>query len=57
MALSVGVSYGETCVEVQFDTDHHSPEVLTDLCMRAAQTLLGTLHALDEMAEQQHEET
>jgi hypothetical protein len=43
------VSYGDLCVEADFEADHYSPDVVEDLTTRCCSAVLATLRAMWEM--------
>jgi hypothetical protein len=50
--ISVRVAYGDLVVDVDFETDHYSAEVVEDLTTRCASALLATLQHLKIQAQQ-----
>ena len=46
--IRVSVTYGDLCVEADFEADHYSPDVVEDLTTRCCTAILATLrHLLD----------
>lgn len=41
--IRVSVTYGELCVEADFEVDHYSPDVVEDLTTRCCTAILATL--------------
>ncbi len=50
--IRVSVTYGELCVEADFEVDHYSPDVVEDLTTRCRTAILATLrHMLEHRSE------
>ena len=50
--IRVSVTYGELCVEADFESDHYSPDVVEDLLSRCCTAVLSSLRYMWEHAEQ-----
>lgn len=46
--IRVSVSYGDLCVEADFEADHYSPDVVEDLTTRCCPAVLATLRHMHE---------